>query len=758
MLFCITKKLSLFSPLLVIAFLFLLFPKEVTAVSSSGEWVQVGSMNTNRSGHGIMLLDNGEVLVTGGYNGAYLKSSEIYNPTTKNWRTTGDLNDQRILFLPPNLVKLDDGRVLVSTGETNGVNGLFSTEIYNPDTEVWSKVANTNIKRYRAVLAPLPGNKVLLASGSQNNGNRFIKSAEIYDPGTNTWSFTESMNKGRDSEERFVVLGDGRVMIAGGESGVGVIENTAEIYDPITESWTISTMPYPMLGGALVLLDNGKVLLTGGKNGAQAVNLTALYDPATNSWASVSPMNVARELHSAILLDDGKVLVFGGRNQSNAALSSSEIYDPISNTWSSGPAFPVASMLNSSIKLSNGDYLITGGFNGISQQLYDAYLFTDGNPDLQVPLLKQTDSPWADDLYDSANLWTSDPSFYRWGCAVTSAAMVFNYYGLNQMEDGSSLDPGSLNEWLKSQSDGYIGNGNTNWLALSRLSKRISDFNGVSFNALEFSRTVASDHDIVKNEIDNEIPSILKVPEHFVVAKGYTDDNILINDPYYERDDLTAYENTFQNISTFTPSNTDLSYLMLIVNDDVSIKVFDGDNNEVGDLIIEEPIADPAGEITSNTEPLKIVYVAKPSSGKYRIEISADGKTNYILDAYLYDEEGNVKQFSFDDSIHKETDTYHIDFDKNDNSDSYVLENATYTTLIKEIKNLYDNKELKLGAYIEISTKLKLAQTAQKNNTLEKRYLNDLKNTVRKLYRNKEISSFANEYLTKRIEFLIDNI
>ncbi len=405
-----------------------------------------------------------------------------------------------------------------------------------------------------------------------------------------------------------------------------------------------------------------------------------------------------------------------------------------------------------------GNYLyLTGGWN--TDGYLDTVFYTKLNKvvNLPVSLLKQTSSPWNDDLYDSANLWASDSSFERWGCAVTSAAMIFNYHGLNQMKDGSLLDPGSLNNWLKSQQDGYIGNGNTNWLALTRLSKQISGVNEVDFDAFEFSRAVSADPQMVKDLINGGMPSILRVPNHFVVSKGYTNNNILINDPYYDREDLTEYENTFQNISMFTPSSTDLSYIMLVVDDNVNIEVFDDGGNAIGDLVIEEPIADPAGVASSTAKTLKIVYVSQPKNGKYNIKISSGDRANYNLTTYLYDENGNVKKVPFSNLIDNEEYSYVINFDKKKNSKSTVEESVTYESLIKSIEELYKDKEIKLGAYINLSTNAKLAQTFKKSKQIEKTMLKNLKNNLKAMYKSKQVTSYANEYLSKRISALEKN-
>ncbi len=84
-------------------------------------------------------------------------------------------------------------------------------------------------------------------------------------------------------------------------------------------------------------------------------------------------------------------------------------------------------------------------------------------PNLNVAYISQSDPLWASDIYDLANKWSVYPYISRWGCALTSASMILNYHGFN-------TNPKNLNEWLKSQPDGYLTNGLLNWLAISRFS------------------------------------------------------------------------------------------------------------------------------------------------------------------------------------------------------------------------------------------------------------------------------------------------
>lgn len=94
----------------------------------------------------------------------------------------------------------------------------------------------------------------------------------------------------------------------------------------------------------------------------------------------------------------------------------------------------------------------TEGYSGFGA--YDPTNFLDNfkiesttdKINLSVPLIKQTNAFWANQTYDNAQSWS--PHFKTisdWGCALTSYAMVLNYYGYNKLPNGQALDPGTLN-------------------------------------------------------------------------------------------------------------------------------------------------------------------------------------------------------------------------------------------------------------------------------------------------------------------------
>ena len=340
-------------------------------------------------------------------------------------------------------------------------------------------------------------------------------------------------------------------------------------------------------------------------------------------------------------------------------------------------------------------------------------------PGLPVPLLKQTNPLWGSDIYDSASSWSSDGlTMSRWGCAVASASMIFQYNGLEKMEDNSDLTPGSVNQWLKNQVDGYVRGGLLNWLSLSRLSKQIADNNGVTFDALEYeSRN--PDNAFLANILDNSLPAILSVPGHFIVAKGVDAPNstFWINDPFDTIVKLSdpPYSNTYSRMGTYTQSNTDLSYIMLVVNPQVEIELLD----EAGDPIptevsIEGPIDDAEGESINSVGPLKILYAKKPEGGEYQLYLSSATGGSYVVDQYFYDQNGEVKKITASGNLPAgATDEYKLFLDKENSSlsTSEKVNVVTFDSIKTKINEGYKAKKIKDKiTYLALVAELEIAR------------------------------------------------
>lgn len=381
---------------------------------------------------------------------------------------------------------------------------------------------------------------------------------------------------------------------------------------------------------------------------------------------------------------------------------------------------------------------------------------------LSVPLLKQNANPWGPMLYDSANLWAgSQNDISRWGCALTSAAMVFQYHGVKKMPDNSNLDPGTLNSWLKSQQDGYIRNGLVNWLALSRLSY-LTRFNNNydQFDALEYKRINSANKVQLTNDLENKIPGILEEPGHFVVAKGKDDANntFVINDPFYSRESLLDYGNTFLSLGRFVPSQTDLSYLMFVVDDNIDLTLKDSNGNDVGELYQQDAIDNPLNDSEGNAK-VKVLYFEQPEGGNYTVVLNSSDSSSYSLEAYLYDIEGNVKKLDFGGLVGDGAeDTYEIGLNKEDSSQSNASQIVSFDSLKSDIILLYKLGKIKnfgrYTAWVAQVDQAKFLSRITKKGT--KVILNSLKNQIEN--DKKAIDDASKSILINQINILINSL
>lgn len=335
-------------------------------------------------------------------------------------------------------------------------------------------------------------------------------------------------------------------------------------------------------------------------------------------------------------------------------------------------------LLNGRIALGS----ITG--SSASEVWYDNVLVTElaseppapELPNFDVPDVKQFSLPWGPLIYDTADLWSSDPTIAKWGCALTSASMILQYYNHN-------INPDALNNWLNSQVDGYLRNGLVNWLAISRFSKINAN---TESPALEYNRIRGSDPANLIAELEAGRPAILEEPGHFVVAKSQTPDSYGINDPAYpERITLADYADTFRSIGSYTPSQTDLSYIFLVTDPNINISVFDPDGNLIeSNSYTLDPIHEAGGSGVSG-EALNAFSFPKPPDGQYQVELTGNGQ--YTLESYLYDPNGQVNKSTFSGLIAPEqTDGFTIDI-VGDGGNSQTNADLGIDSLIEDLDN-----------------------------------------------------------------------
>jgi N-acetylneuraminic acid mutarotase len=307
-------------------------------------WTPTGSLGTARSQHTATLLSNGKVLVAGGANSTCtytcnVATSELYDPSTGTWSATGSMAASRFGHTA---TLLENGKVLVAGGF--GADYLGSAELYDPATGSWSQTGDMRERRTGHQAVRLQDGKVLVVGGSDDiDDGVFSSSAELYDPTTGTWSFTGSMKWPRFTPV-VALLKNGKVLVAGGDGydqgshGYHSTLSSAEIYDPASSRFSeTSQLVAGQEGFTASALPDGTVLVAGGFS-ARAPNwlsaafptVTESYDPDSGHWSPAGDLHSARAGHTATVMADGSVLVAGGSAGFNdsPALASAEIHTP----------------------------------------------------------------------------------------------------------------------------------------------------------------------------------------------------------------------------------------------------------------------------------------------------------------------------------------------------------------------------------------------------------------------------------------------
>lgn len=275
---------------------------------------------------------------------------------------------------------------------------------------------------------------------------------------------------------------------------------------------------------------------------------------------------------------------------------------------------------------------------------------------LIVPALKQSDPLWGDLEYDHASEWSTNPTIRDWGCALTSMVMILHAHHISHFGDGLIITPETLNTWLLAQPDGYIGGGLLNFIAVTRLTKQLSNiFNTPSLEYNKITWQVLSDLQPAIAELQLNRPLIVQIPGHFLVATDVAEDqsDLVIHDPAYTYNTLSQHDVDPVSFRTFYPSHTDLSYLLLTHSPSLEIQT-----TVSGQPILFSSTEDQlfsAGSDTGDVHSPAIISesLAKPNPGSYLLNATniSDQTNNFSL--FTYDQNGEVTTFA-DTSIEPE--------------------------------------------------------------------------------------------------------
>ena len=348
--------------------------------AKSAALLSVENLHIARAGHSAIVLQNANVFVVGGVDGA--SPTELLDVMTGVWALKGSLTSS--IRNPGPAVLLPNGSVLVTGGTHDELSTYNNADIYDPVTGDWAPTGFMSFARAGHTATVLPNGKVLVVGGIQNLTS--LATAELYDPATGLWSMTGSMSDRRHTHTT-TLLPNGKVLVTGGYDigGKGYLAS-AELYDPSTGMWsTTGSMAFVRLNHTAVFLSNGKVLVIGGVGGAvgtnnnDILNSTELYNPATGLWSGTGNLVTARQRHTSVNLANNTVLVVGGDDNTN--LSSAEIYSPTTGIWSITGNLHTPRSGHTLTRLAGGLAMVIGGYNSQEGTLKSVELY---NPAQQI--------------------------------------------------------------------------------------------------------------------------------------------------------------------------------------------------------------------------------------------------------------------------------------------------------------------------------------------------------------------------------------
>jgi N-acetylneuraminic acid mutarotase len=191
--------------------------------------------------HTATALQDGRVLVVGGWDSDFnqlsIAAAELYDPVAGTWSSALPLSQARAFHTATGL---EDGRVLVAGGyqsvpTRSGYRiptALAGAEVFDPITDTWQEVANMNESHEGHTATLLPDGEVLVAGGAKWGPYGTISGTEGYESTTATWTPIGNLVFARSGHTATLLL-DGTVLVAGGDywqSPRNVSLNSAELY------------------------------------------------------------------------------------------------------------------------------------------------------------------------------------------------------------------------------------------------------------------------------------------------------------------------------------------------------------------------------------------------------------------------------------------------------------------------------------------------------------------------------------------------
>lgn len=364
-------------------------------------------MGVPRAGHSATVLEDGRVLIAGGYQvnalgeRTSLGSAEIYDPNTGAFSVAADLavfNAHNDIVTAPRAFHtgtlLPSGSVLLAGGEVSAggtITPAPTALLYDPVFRRYGSVLLPEPRSRHAAVADASGRVLIL--GGITTGGAWATPLVWFDPATAQFSVVP----GESLARREVAAGlaqDGRtIAVAGGTDG-SAVSNEIRFYS--FNGSTFVAAPVARLregrrGAALAPFQQSQMVVVGGYStpddmtGVDAMATTELVDVGGAMTVSDGPAVSPRGDVCATALPDGRVLTIGGRAGDFGVPRSDPSAEMITKVSTGAvtslgmPPLAVPRYHHTCTLLPDGTVLVLGGLRdefGPLEALRDAWIFT----------------------------------------------------------------------------------------------------------------------------------------------------------------------------------------------------------------------------------------------------------------------------------------------------------------------------------------------------------------------------------------------
>lgn len=331
----------------------------------------------------MAMLPDGKVLVWDAWETNVTTSARLWDPVSQAF--SGVSNQFSSIFCSGQAM-LADGRQLVVGGFVAADYGIKDTNIFNPVTDSWTRVADMAYPRWYPTAVTLSDGKVLVLGGEATPGT-YSDIPEVYNPATNSWTgwATARLNVGEYPPT--YTLPNGKVFMLSGA------DDKTRTLDLGTQSWTVVGTS-AITAAATAMYRPGKIIATGGNQTSDKLTAVIDMNQPNPAWRLTSPMANNRFQQNLVVLPDGKVMVVGGADiyslTSTTGPLATEMWDPNTETWTTMASLSNRRMYHSTVMLlPDGRLLAAGGgrvapaIDYLTAELYSPpYLFKGPRPSI----------------------------------------------------------------------------------------------------------------------------------------------------------------------------------------------------------------------------------------------------------------------------------------------------------------------------------------------------------------------------------------